>query len=335
MNLTVAILLVILGGALLVAGGELLVRGATHLSALLAIPPVVVGLTVVAAGTSAPELAVSLMSCFRPDGGGDMALGNVVGSSICNILLILGLPALICPLTVTATLIKREMPVMICVSLLLWGVIGLSTYNMGHIIPQWSGFVFLALFAAYCVWTIREVRKSGNKSLANSMETSYAPAKRGLLPAFQALICVVIGLGLLIFGSGRFIDGAVFLAEYIGVSKLVIGLTVLAVGTSLPELVVSVIAAVRGRADLAIGNVVGSNIFNILIVLGVTASFVPKGIPVSHQAFCFDIPVMVATAVLGTYLCATDKELRRWEGFVLLLCYIVYLTCLAFYGGML
>ena len=335
MNLTFAILLVILGGTLLVVGGELLVRGASHLAALLAIPPVVVGLTIVAAGTSAPELAVSLMSCFRPDGGADMALGNVVGSGICNILLILGLPALICPLTVTSTLIKREMPLMICVSLLLWGVIGLSTYNMGHVLPQWSGLVFVALFIAYCTWTIREVRKNENKNLADSMETSYAATKRGFWPVLRALLFFVVGLGLLIFGSSRFIDGAVFLAGYMGVSKLVIGLTVLAVGTSLPELVVSVISAVRGRPDMAIGNVVGSNIFNILIVLGVSASFVPKGIPVSHQAFCFDIPVMVATAVLGTYLCATGKVLKRWEGLVLLVCYVVYLTCLAFYGGML
>lgn len=333
MNLVFAILLVIFGGTLLVVGGELLVRGATHLSALLAIPPVVVGLTIVAAGTSAPELAVSLMSCFKANGSPDMALGNVVGSGICNILLILGLPAMILPITISASLIKREMPIMICAALLLWGVVAISTHGMGHLLPQWSGFIFFTLFIIYCSWTIREVKKNENKSLADSMETSYASTRRGLWPALQAIAFFVIGLTLLVFGSSRFIDGAVFLAEYMGVSKLIIGLTILAIGTSLPELVVSVIAAVRGRPDLAVGNVVGSNIFNVLVVLGVSVMFVPNGIAVSHQALWFDIPVMVAAALLGTFLCATGKILQRWEGFLLLLCYVCYLTCLAFLGA--
>lgn len=342
MEILIAFAFLLLGGTLLIGGGELLVRGASQLAIILKISPLVIGLTIVAACTGAPELSVSLMSCFKENGSPDMALGNVIGSSICNILLILGIASIIKPLTVSSKLIKREMPIMVLVSLLLWGVIAFSTHFSDLVsmeaantfMPQWSGFVFFALFIVYSWWTVYEARKEGNKKVQEDIVQIMGERKISspIRSALYSILLIGVGLTLLIYGANWFVEGAVQIALLAGVSKLVIGLTVLAVGTSLPELVVSVIAVIQGRSDLAIGNVVGSNIFNILAVLGVTDMFTPHGIPVSHQAVYFDIPIMVAVALLGSYLCATGKRLSRNEGAMLLLCYVGYLMALLLLG---
>ncbi|MDO5553691.1 MAG: calcium/sodium antiporter [Planctomycetia bacterium] len=326
-------LLLVGGGMLLLTGGEVLVRAATQIAAVLRIPPLVVGLTLVAACTGAPELAVSLMGCLKSGGSPELAVGNVVGSNICNIMLILGAAALVRPMSVSSKLIRREIPLMILVSALLWTIVAMtfvSGSERGYYFPRAAGLAFVVLFILYTIWAIWEVRKNENRIMAAGLQeraTAYPPKNR-FLALFGALALFTLGLIMLLAGSNWFIEGAVLFAQRLGVSQLVIGLTVLAVGTSLPELVVSVVASARGRADVAIGNVVGSNIFNILIVLGISGLSVPGGIAVSEHAFRIDIPIMILVAAFGSYLCVTGRRLTRTEGLALLLGYGFYVWLL-------
>ncbi|MDX1644476.1 MAG: calcium/sodium antiporter [Thermoanaerobaculia bacterium] len=302
------------GLALLIAGGELLVRGASALARRLRIPPLVIGLTVVAFGTSAPELAVSVRSALRQQA--DLALGNVVGSNVFNVLLILGLSALLKPLVVERSMVRREVPIMIGVSLVPLGL-GLDG-RLGR--PE--GWLLVAGLVGYTLLQIRSVRRDPPRPSEES-----PPDPDGTRPLWSLLL-VGSGLGLLVLGAEWAIDAAVALARALEVSELLIGLTLVAAGTSLPEVATSIIAALRDERDLAVGNVVGSNIFNILAVLGITTVMAPGGIAVSPSALRFDIPVMLAVAVACLPIFFTGYRIDRWEGGVFLGYYAAYVAVL-------
>jgi len=310
-----ALALFALGLVLLIVGAEALVRGASKLASIAGISPLVVGLTVVAFGTSAPELAVSARSVTLTEGGADIALGNVVGSNIFNVLFILGLSAIIAPLRVSYQLVRLDAPIMVGVSLLVLALAWNGT------IGRFDGaFLFIGILI-YTVFTIYQGRKETRVNSA-AVETKPSSASQiGL-----NILFVIIGLAMLIVGSRWLINGAVALAKHLGVSDLIIALTVVAAGTSLPEVATSVLASIRGERDIAVGNVVGSNIFNILAVLGLSALFAPKGINVAQAAFHFDIPVMIAVAVMCLPIFFTGYQISRWEGLLFLGYYIAYTT---------
>lgn len=303
----------VLGLGLLVGGAELLVRGASKLALGMGVSPLVIGLTVVAYGTSFPEFSVSLLSSL--DGKPDLALGNVVGSNIFNILLILGISACITPLSISYQIIRLDAPIMI--------VTALAVFLM-----SWSGFISplegMVLFAGAILYTWFVVRQSRREMKALAKEKEEAPPTLAVKEILLNLFLIVLGLGMLVLGSRWLIDGAVVIARLAGLSELVIGLTIVAGGTSLPEVAASVVAALRGERDIAVGNVVGSNIFNILFVLGASSAVSGKGIAVSMEALQFDIPVMIAVSLLCLPLFYTGFELSRWEGILFLLYYVLY-----------
>jgi len=306
------ILFFVLGLILLVAGGEMLIRGASRLATAFGISPLVVGLTVVAFGTSSPELAVTTASALQ--GRPDIGLGNVVGSNICNVLLILGLSATIAPLAVARRILRLDVPLMIGLSVLVYGL-GFD----GHITRLEGGMLFIGL-VVYIVWTVIESRRK------NSNGENEQALSQTLRKPWTDLLLIIIGLYLLVVGSDWLIGGAVVVARLFGVSELIIGLTIVAVGTSLPEIAASVIATLRGERDIAVGNVIGSNIFNIMSVLGISSLVSPESIPVSQAALNFDIPVMIASALACFPVFLSGFIIRRWEGIVFLVYYIAY-TC--------
>ncbi len=306
------------GIVLLILGAELLVKGASKVAAALGITPLVIGLTVVAFGTSAPELVVSVMASL--DGSADIALGNVVGSNIFNVLFILGISSVIIPLVVAHQLIRLDVPIMIGASLLL------MLFCWDETIQKWEGAVLLAIGIAYTVFLIRlsrrENKQEESKATAKKEEQKTAVlAKDGTL---ASLGFIVVGLACLIFGSRWLVDSAVAIAAQLGVSQLVIGLTIIAAGTSLPEVATSVIASLRGQRDIAVGNVVGSNIFNILFILGIATLSSRGGIEVAKSALHFDLPVMIAVALACLPIFFTGRRLDRWEGFLFLGYYVAY-----------
>ncbi|MBU0617512.1 MAG: calcium/sodium antiporter [Planctomycetes bacterium] len=314
------ITLFIIGLGFLIGGAEALVRGASRLAAAAGISPLVIGLTVVAFGTSAPELAVSVHAALV--GQADVALGNVVGSNICNVLLILGAAAAVAPLAVAARLVRFDVWVMIGVSLIML-VFGLDG-RVGRI----DGLLLLAGAVTYTAWLMYESRKSAVRfpeTVASDEDSVQKITGRNWLINIGL---VLLGLALLTVGAQWLVDAAVTFARALGISELIVGLTIVAVGTSLPELATSVIAAVRGERYIAVGNVVGSNIFNILVVLGLSATFSPEGINVSHAALVFDVPIMVLVAFVCLPIFFTGYRVDRWEGFLFLGCYGAYVVYL-------
>lgn len=308
------IALLLLGLVILVVGADLMVRGAARLAVSLGISPLVVGLTVVAFGTSAPELAVSVGATLS--GAPDLAIGNVVGSNIANVLLILGISALITPLVVAEQIIRQEIPIMIGASLLL------VVMALDADISRFEGGVLFALVVAYTVFLVRQSR---NASKAAEEEfASEIPSSNWDRHWSVQLALIVVGLGMLVQGADWLVDGAVALAKTFGVSDLVIGLTVVAVGTSMPEVATSIVAAVRGQRDIAVGNVVGSNVFNIFAVIGAAGLVSATGIPVSEAARNFDLWVMLAVAFACLPILITGREIARWEGGVFLGYYLAY-----------
>ncbi len=303
------------GIVLLIVGAETLVRGAARLAAAVGISPLVIGLTVVAFGTSSPEVAVSVQSAYA--GQADIALGNVVGSNILNVLLILGVSAAIAPLIVARQLIWLDVPVMIAVSFLplLFGLDG----RIGRLEAL---LLFLSLIG-YIVFLIRLSRRENDKA-ENEFEQEYGGLAGRPARWLLNLALIVIGLALLVLGSRWLVNGAVVIAQAAGVRELIIGLTIVAIGTSLPEIATSITASLRGERDIAVGNIVGSNIFNILAVLGLSGLVAPDGIKVAPAALGFDIPVMIAVAVACLPIFFTGHLIARWEGFLFLGYYAVY-----------
>jgi cation:H+ antiporter len=315
--MTLQILLLLIGGlALLFVGGELLVRGASRLAAAAGISPLIVGLTVVAFGTSAPEMAVSVQAGLA--GQADIAIGNVVGSNIGNVLFILGISALIAPLIVAQNIVRRDVPLMIGVSIGLW------LMALDGVLNRLEGVVLFAGIVAYTVYAIREGRRE-SAAVRSEYEAAFGKERKAATRESAVNLALVVGgIGLLVIGAGWLVDGAVSIARWLGLSELIIGLTIVAMGTSLPELATSVIAAIRGQRDIAVGNVVGSNLFNILSVLGLTAIAAPAGVQVPQVALNFDIPVMTAVAVACLPVFFSGYRIARWEGGLFLAYYVAY-----------
>jgi len=304
-------LLLVGGGVLLYFGADFLIRGAVSLARKAGVSPLLIGLTLVAFGTSAPELVVSFDAALHAQG--DIAVGNVVGSNICNIALILGVAALLRPVAVNPKLFRVDLPMMIGVTLLFV----LFYFWDGKGINRWQGVAFLLILAGYLCWSFRH----GGAEASEEMD---AP----LLSLFRSLLLIALGLAGLLVGARLFVRGAVFFATLFGVSQAVISLTVVALGTSLPELVTSVVAVLKNEKDIAIGNVVGSNIFNILVIMGLPPLVAPLSAP---GISWIDLAVMLLTAIILWPMMATGKRISRMEGALLLLTYAAY-TAWLFYG---
>ncbi|MDR7454532.1 MAG: calcium/sodium antiporter [Armatimonadota bacterium] len=309
-----AALLIASGLLGLAAGGEALVRGAARLAAAAGVAPLVIGLTVVAYGTSAPELAVNVRSAL--DGQADIALGNVVGSNIFNVLVILGTSALIAPLAVAARLIRLEVPLVIVVSGAVY-VMGLDG-RIGRL----DGALLVAGAAAYTAYAAASARRE-SPFVQEQYAREFGRRARRPWAWTGDLALIAAGLALLVVGARWLVEGGVAVARAVGVSELVVGLTIVAAGTSLPEVAASVVATLRGERDIAVGNVVGSNLCNLLVVLGASATLAPAGVAVAPAAMGFDIPVMIAAAVACLPIFVTGRLIARWEGAL----------CLAYYGA--
>ena len=307
----------LLGFGLLVGGAEVFVRGATRLAVMLGVSPLVVGLTVVALGTTAPEIAVSVLSAL--EGKPDLALGNVVGSNILNVLLILGVSATIVPLTVSRQLIRLDVPIMIAVSVLA------LLLAMDGAIGRGDGALLLGLAVAYSVFTVFLARREPVVPEDCEFADKYAaPVAQSEAIWIRSAVYILIGAAALVLGSRWLVNGAVLAARAMGVSEMVIGLTVVAVGTSLPEVATSVMASLRGQRDIAVGNVVGSNIYNVLAVLGAGACVGPAGIAVSPAALRFDLPVLTAVSLACLPIFFTGSRISRPEGILFLVYYVTY-----------
>ncbi|MCU0726198.1 MAG: calcium/sodium antiporter [Planctomycetes bacterium] len=307
------------GLALLAAGAEFVVRGASGLAAAIGISPLIIGLTVVAFGTSAPELVVNIDAAIH--GRSELGVGNILGSNIMNVLLILGVSAMVAPLTVAVHLIRWDVPIMIGASLAVF------LLSLDGRCSRPEGILLVAGLGGYLVFLLRAGRSAGG---GESPPVPGAEVPRGSKGrrALRNLAILGVGLAGLVFGARWLVEGASALARDLGVSELVIGLTVVAVGTSLPEVFTSVVASIRGERDIAVGNVIGSNIFNLLGVFGITALCSPGGLEVSAAALRFDMPVMLATAFACFPVFFIGSRVSRREGALFLGYYAAYLTYL-------
>lgn len=328
----------IIGLVALTFGAEWLVRGASQLALRIGISPLVVGLTVVAFGTSAPEMVVSVGAAVK--GQTDVSVGNVVGSNICNMLLILGLTATITPLAVDRQLVRFDLPLLILVTLVA------SALCLDTNLSRWEGIGLFCGLLAYTSWSIIASRKKTKQDAAaadakaeseSESENTLPPEvpseiEPGLVGLLKNIFFLGAGLTLLILGANWFIDSAIVIARYFGVSELIIGLTLVAVGTSLPEVATSVVAAIRGERDIAAGNVIGSNMFNLLGVLGMTAAVAEDGIPVAIGVINRDILLMVVITLLCWPVFWSGHRIARLEGGIFLLLYLSYLAYLVYTG---
>ena len=312
----IQIALYIIGGSLgLFIGAEVLVRGASSLAIRLGISPLVVGLTVVAFATSSPELVVSIKAAIEGNPG--IVVGNVVGSNICNIALILGVAAMISPMSVKTQVIKREIPIMIIVSVILLLILFDDT------ITRVEGVFLVIGIITYIILGYKySMKERNNKEVIKEFEEIIpkSPYK-----SWQSIIFILVGLGLLVLGSNLFVDGAVAIAEKFGVSQAVIGLTIVALGTSLPELTTSIVASFKNENDIAIGNAVGSNVFNILSILGISSLVRPIA---DTGVTMVDLSIMMFFTILILPLSKTKFTLRRWEGALLFCGYVGYMIYL-------
>ena len=303
------LLLLAVGFFLLVKGADWFVEGASGIADRFGIPQLVIGLTIVAMGTSAPETAVSITAALK--GNADIAVGNVVGSNILNILIILGISSVITSIAVAKTTVRYEIPIMLGITFLLL-IFGAN----GGTICLWEGIVLLLCFIGYLSYMFVMVKKG---------EMQSEEIESGSKPLWKLILASVIGLGLIIWGSDVTVNAATALAKMFGMSEKFIGLTVVALGTSLPELFTSVIAAKKGKADIAIGNIVGSNIFNILFVIGTSALIIPVVFEMSFVVDC----LVAAAAGLILWLCVfRKKKLNRLDGIIMLTCYAAYFAYL-------
>lgn len=304
--------LILLSGLLaLVAGAEFLVRGGSSLALRLRVSPLVIGLTVVAFGTSAPELAVSLRSSLA--GQGDVAAGNVVGSNIFNVAFILGLSALVAPLSVHIKLIRYDIPIMLGVTLLGFYML------LDHAVSRTEGLVLVSGFMFYAFFTARVASRDDT-----AMEAVPGAPGIGRMLVLDGMM-IIGGLAALVVGAGWFVRGAIELARMVGLSEAVIGLTIVAAGTSLPELATSVVAAFRRQTDIAVGNIVGSNIFNLLAILGIAGSVHPFAAEGIQR---LDLWMMAGVAIVLLPMAVTRHTLNRWEGGVLVSGYSAYVAWL-------
>ncbi len=322
MVIVTAIGWLVAGLVALLLGGDWLVRGASRLALLAGMSPLVIGLTVVAFGTSAPELAVSVAASVQ--GKTELALGNVVGSNLFNMFFILGLTALIVPLRVEKRLIRLDVPVMVLLSIMV------PIVGWDGTIGRADGGLLIAMLLLYLGSLLRSSKRSPGsiethpEELAPMLSTGFVAGRwRKVL---VSLVVVVAGLALLLVGSQAIVRGAVDLARLAGMSEMLIGLTIVAAGTSLPEVAASLVAASKGERDIAVGNVVGSNLFNVGMVLGSSAAVSSIGVPVPESAWERDLFAFVVSALVCLPIFATGRVVSRWEGALLLIGYGLFLT---------
>lgn len=306
-------LLLILGLVLLVFGADLLVKGAARLAGNFGVPALVIGLTVVAFGTSAPELAVSVKAAWS--GQAELAIANAVGSNIFNVLFILGLSALIFPLVISRQLIRQDVPLMVGVSVLL------VLMTLDNSLVRWEALILTLGLIIYTSFLFYQ----GRKKVMDVSDDEVEEMLKAKAPAWQNVLLVLVGLALLVLGARWLVQSAVEIATLFGVNEAVIGLTIVAAGTSLPEVVTSVVATMRGERDIAVGNVVGSNVFNILCVLGISGLVSPTPLLAGEQMAQLDIPVMLGVALLCVPLFFAGATLNRWDGGLFLALYIAYI----------
>ncbi len=314
-NMVWQIALLIIGFVMLIKGADWFVDGAAGIADKLHIPQLIIGLTIVAMGTSAPEAAISISASVQ--GSADIAVGNILGSNILNILIILGITSVITPLAVQKSTVKYEIPFVIIISVI-FGLIGLFDNSIGFI----DGILLWILFIAYIAYLFIMTKKGKIQADESDDEDNGKKPKK----VWQLILFGIIGIALVVFGSNITVNAATEIATMFGMSERFIGLTIVALGTSLPELVTSITAALKKNADIAIGNIVGSNIFNILFVIGTSAMITP----VAYQnQFLVDSIFCVATAMLLLLLVLNkDKKLKRWGGILMLICYAGYFVYL-------
>lgn len=316
-------ILLLLGGfILLIAGAEFLIRGASRLALGLGLSPLIIGLTVVAIGTSSPELAVSLHSCIV--GQVDIALGNVIGSNIINVLLILGLSAIITPLAVSRQLIRVDVPIMILVSVVF------LLMSLDRLIDLVDGIILFAGAIGYLFFSVYYGLRVTKEEKTKLGSLSSAGDEKKDLRRKWYIYCGYIAAGLagLILGSNWLVDSAVTIARQLGISEMVIGLTIIAAGTSLPEMATSVIASLKGEQEIAVGNAVGSSILNIVLIVGLSGIFAPEGLTVGANSIRFDLPIMTVVAFACLPVFFSGQKISRWEGVLFLAYYIVYVLFL-------
>lgn len=316
--MTASIIFFIIGLVVLIAGADVMVRGSSRIAAAFGISPLVIGLTIVAIGTASPEIAVSLQAAAS--GQGDLTLGNVLGSNIFNILFILGITSIAAPILIAEQLIRKDAPLLLGVSLLTLALA--LDGSLGAI----DGAILLLSLILYMVFALKQSRFESREVQKEYAEEYAQKESRTIKNIAVNIIFILAGLGLLVLGSNWLVNSAVEIARALGVSELVIGLTIVAVGTSLPEIATSVTAALKGESDIAVGNAVGSNIFNLLGVLGIGALVSPNGIHVAQRVLQFDLPVMVFVALVTLPVFYIDSRISRFEGGLLFSYYMVYLT---------
>lgn len=306
--------LTLAGLVLLIGGAEILVRGASGLAQSFRLSKVVIGLTVVSFGTSAPEFAVSLQSGFA--GQPDILMGNVIGSNIANVLLILGLTSIFVPLIVHESLIRMDVPIMVGLSGLLY-FLALD----GQLVRLESAFLasLLIVYLGLLFWM-------NKKGKGPAVDLSQAGEQDQPTPIWKDLLYITLGLVGLVLGARWLVAGAVDVAEYFGVSELVIGITIVAIGTSLPELATSIVAATKGEKDIAVGNVIGSNIMNILVVLGVSGAILPVDIPIQVSSIRIDLPFMLIVAACCFPVMLGGFTIHRWEGALLFGWFVAFMV---------
>lgn len=313
----VSLIKLVIGFLLLVKGADYFVEGASSIAKKLRIPTFVIGLTIVAFGTSAPELAVSISAALK--GSNDIAIGNVVGSNIFNTLVVLGASAAITPIAVEKGVIKKDYPLSIFAAILL-GVLSLDMILFkapAMTLSRVDGIILLVAFAFFMYTTV----KAGLKQRAAANPEHEEALANMYMPAWKSILILVVGLAGIVIGGDLSVEGAKEIARAFGLSEALIGLTIVAFGTSLPELVTSIVAARKGESDIAVGNVIGSNIFNIFFILGVSATILPMNV---SSTYLYDIAVLVAVMVLSYIPIAKTKKVSRGMGVTMVAAYLAY-----------
>ena len=316
MDILIALLLLAVGFVFLIKGADLFVDGSSNVAKLLGVPSIIIGLTVVAFGTSMPEASVSISSALK--GANELAVSNVVGSNIFNLLVVLGASALIKPVCCQKDSVKKEIPFSILCTVALLGALFLGKNAEGFTLGWVAGLILLAFFAFYMYWQISAALKARK---AGTIEEKADDGKK--LSVWKSLLFIVIGIAGIIFGGNMVVNGATTIAEVLGMDETLIGMTIVAVGTSLPELVTSMVAAKKGESDIALGNVIGSNIFNIIFILGFSCLVSP--ITVGMEAI-IDTAFAIVITIVGLVFAGTKLKFERWEGGVFVGTYVVYLT---------
>ena len=312
MPIYISIILLVVGMVLLIKGADFFVEGASKIARMLKIPSLVIGLTLVSVGTSAPEFAVSLTASLQ--GANDLSFGNIVGSNIFNTFVVIGVSAIFTPLVVTKNMQKYDLPILAGIYVLLALFAFVITPGT---IQTWEGVILFSLTIIYTIFLIYREKKE------NQVEEEKEEKKR---PWWLNLIFVIVGLAGIIIGGDFVVDGATEVAKALGMSEMLIGLTIVAVGTSLPELVTSIVAARKGENDIAVGNAIGSCIFNVVLILGFCSILEPANVNTHPFYALFDVGVMMLTVVLIFIFSIKKREINKWHGIITIALYIIYLT---------